>query len=200
MSDLTARDTEQDGEPLVELTEDGRLVGYVYIDDGALFAEFLADEVGDPWAFEVDDLQRILDAARAMLAPDEGEPAVPATGGAGEHPVDLIAAQFDALAIRRGEEDEGFYPPEAVSAIFERCGELDLAVVSLEGFKVFPEYLEPIQGHSVDLGDAHDGEPWPTFRAGCHVQGLAVLEKWAHTPNLAVALEVCDREGDRFVL
>ena len=198
MSDLTARDTEQDGEPLVELIEEGRLVGYVYLDDGAPLAEFLPDREGDPWAFDVDDLQRILDAARAILVPEEATPDAPALDG--EHPVDVLATQFDGLAVRRGEEDEGFYPIDAVAAIFERCGALDLAVVSLEGFTVFPEYIEPAPGHAIDLGDAHDGEPWPTFKAGCHVQGLVVLEKWRRTPNLAIALEVCDREGDRFVL
>lgn len=198
MSDLTARDTEQDGEPLVELTEEGRLVGYVYDDEGTLFAEFLPDEAGDPWAFEVDDLQRILDAARAILAPDEPEPS--ASVPSDEHPVDALAAEFDAQAVRRGEEDEGFYPVEAVARMFERAAALDLAVVSLEGFAVFPEYLEPLPGHSVDMGDAHAGEPWPTFKAGCHVQGIAVLEKWASREDIAVALEVCDREGDRYVL
>jgi hypothetical protein len=197
MSDLTARDSQVDGEPIVELIEEGRLVGYTYLDEGTLYAEFVADAAGEPWAFEVDDLQRILDAARAILAPEE-EPDAPIASG--EHPVDVLAAEFDALAVRRGEEDEGFYPPEAVAGIFERCGALDLAVVSLEGFTVYPEYLEAAPGHAVDLGEAHDGEPWPTFKAGCHVQGLAVLEKWARTPNLAVALEVCDREGDRYVL
>lgn len=197
MSDLTARDTVQDGEPLVELIEEGRLVGYVYEDEGSLLAEFLPDQSGEPWAFDVDDLQHILDAARAILAPEEPEIAAAASG---EHPVDVLATEFDALAVRRGEEDEGFYPAQAVAAIFERCGPLDLAVVSMEGFTVFPEFLEPASGHSIDLGDAHDGEPWPMFKAGCHVQGLAVLEKWAATPDLAIALEVCDREGDRFVL
>ena len=197
MSDLTARDTEQDGELLVELIEEGRLVGYVYGEEGTLLVEFLADDAGEPWAFDVDDLQRILDAARAILAPEESDAAAPPDG---EHPVDLLAARFDGLAVRRGEEDEGFYPVEAVNAIFDACGQLDLAVVSLEGFTVFPEFLEPAPGHVVDMGDAHDGEPWPTFKAGCQVQGLAVLEKWARTPNLAIALEVCDREGDRYVL
>jgi hypothetical protein len=199
MSDLHARDHEHDGEPIVELIEEGRLVGYAYLDDGQLFAEFLPDEEGDPWAFDMDDLQRILDAARAMLEP-EPEPDSTAPGAGGEHPVDALAAEFDTGAVRRGEEDEGFYPVATVARIFDRCAELDLAVVSLEGFQVHPDWIEPVPGHSVDMGDAHDGEPWPTFKAGCHVQGMAVLEKWGRRPGLVVALEVGDRDGDRFVL
>lgn len=201
MSDLTARDGQsEDGEPLVDLIEEGRTVGYVYLEDGSLFAEFLSDADGSPWAFDVDDLQRSLDVARAILDPDE-----PLDGGGvarpdGEHPVDILAAEFDTLAIKRGEEDEGFYPVAVAATIFERCAVLDLAVVSLEGFIAHPEWIEPAAGHSVDLGDAHDGEPWPAFKAGCHVQGLAVLERWARRTDLAVALEVGDREGDRFVL
>jgi len=199
MSDLTARDSEQDGEPVVELFEDGRLVGYSYLDEGGLFVEFLPDEEGDPWAFEVDDLQRILDAARAMLVPDlELESATPTAGG--DHPVDTLATEFDALAVRRGEEDEGFYPIPVAARIFDRCAQLDLAVVSIEGFTVHPDWIEAVAGYATDMGMAQDGEPWPTFKAGCHVQGMAVLEKWARRPDLAIALEVGDRQGDRFVL
>ncbi|MEX1208291.1 MAG: hypothetical protein WEE36_06740 [Acidimicrobiia bacterium] len=200
MSDLTARDGQgEDGEPIVDLTEEGRTVGYVYLDDGTLFAEFLSDAEGAPWAFDVDDLQRSLDAARAILDPEPLEgTGIGSTDG--DHPVDTLATEFDALAVRRGEEDEGFYPVAVAASIFERCTVLDLAVVSLEGFIVHPEWIEPAPGHSVDMGDAHDGEPWPTFKAGCHVQGLAVLEKWARRADVAVALEVGDREGDRFVL
>jgi hypothetical protein len=199
LSDLTARDGEgEDGEPIVDLVEEGHPVGYVYLDDGVLLAEFLSDEEGAPWAFNVDDLQRTLDAARAILEPEA--PLEPESVIDGAHPVDALAAEFDSLAVRRGEEDEGFYPVAVAAAVFERSAALDLAVVSLEGFIVHPEWIEPAPGHSVDMGDAHDGEPWPTFKAGCHVQGLAVLEKWARRANLAVALEVGDREGDRFVL
>jgi hypothetical protein len=200
MSDLTARDGEgEDGEPIVDLVEEGRPVGFVYLDDGTLFAEFLPDQAGNPWAFDIDDLQRTLDAARAILEPDAPLELENVTTD-GAHPVDTLAAEFDALAIRRGEEDEGFYPVAVAATIFERSAALDLAVVSLEGFVVHPEWIEPAPGHSVDMGNAHDGEPWPTFKAGCHVQGLAVLEKWARRADLAVALEVGDREGDRFVL
>jgi hypothetical protein len=53
---------------------------------------------------------------------------------------------------------------------------------------------------SVDTGEAHDGEPWPIFLAGCNVQAMAVLERWVREPGLLIALEVGDDEGERYVL
>jgi hypothetical protein len=204
MTDLHAREVEghdQDG-PLVELVEEDRVVGIVYFDEGATYAEFASDEEGSPWAFDVGDLQRVLDTARAIVDPDatfmlEG----PSPLAGGEHPVDLLAARFDAAATYRGEEDEGFYPLAAVAAIIEACNELDLAVVSLEGMNREDEGIVPLSGHTADLGDAHAGEAWPVFRAGCNVHAEAVLQRWgSRDDRLVIAVEVADRDGETYVL
>jgi hypothetical protein len=202
MSDLTAREAAtRDGEPIVELVEEGRAVGYVYVDDDVLYTEFLLDEDGEPWAFEVSDLQTALDTARAMLLP-EGTAALTEASDIPDdaHPVDRIAAEFDERAVHRAEEDEGFYPPSIVAQIIQRCEQLGIAVVSLEGFRMIGGEPASVPGLAVDTGAAHDGEPWPVFIAGCNVQAMGVLEKWAREPGLIVALEVGDDDGERYVL
>jgi hypothetical protein len=203
VTDLHAREGEPgDGEELVvELVEEERVVGVVYFDDGA-FAEFYPDEDGEPWAFDVGDLQRVLDTAVAMVDPEapfvlEG----PSRTDRGDHPVDTLAERFDGAAAFRGEEDEGFYPLATVASITGICNQLDLAVVSLEGMTLDTDGVSPKWGHSIDIGEAHAGEAWPVFRAGCNVQAEAVLERWATADSsFVIAVEVTDRDGERFVL
>jgi len=210
MTDLHAREAEtDDGGVVVELVEEERVVGLVYFDEDATYAEFSADEEGEPWAFDVTDLQRVLDTARAIVDPEtpfmmENPPfmlgATPPLSH-GEHPVDVLASRFDPKASFRGEEDEGFYSPAVAGAIIETCNELDLAVVSLEGMTLDDEGVHSVSGHTADLGDAHAGEAWPTFRAGCNVHAEAVLQRWAgRDERFVVAVEVADRDGERYVL
>jgi len=204
MSDLRAREgsaRDWDG-PVVELVEENRVVGLAYVDEDALYVEFVPDADGESWAFEVPDLQTALDTARAMLLPEGTAALVDDVDDAGDetHPVDRIAAEFDERASHRGDEDEGFYPPDAAAQIIQRAETIGLAVVSLEGFHLVAGEPMPISGLSVDTGAAHDGEPWPVFLAGCNVQAMGVLERWARQPGLLVALEVGDDDGERYVL
>lgn len=200
MSDLTARESSRPGWDgiVVDLIEDGGLVGYVYEDDGVVYAEMLPDEEGDAWAFEVADLQRALDVAIAMLAPDLATEPAPAPGA--PDPLSVIASEFDSTALRRGPDDEGFYPLDAVLALGRRAAEVGLALASLEGFTLHEEGETPVAGCEADLADAHAGEPWPTLVAGCAVQAEALLEKWPRRRDFAVALELMDPSGERFVL
>ena len=160
-------------------------------------AEFYPDEDGEPWVFEVADLQRVLDTAAAMLGLGEDAAATPSVS---DDAVDKLAEEFDAAAVIRGEEDEGFYPAPVAAAITGRCETLGLAVATLEGFTNDGDGVLPVPGHRVDLADAHAGEAWLTFQAGCNVQARALLERWAGRPGLIVAVEVIDQGGERFVL
>lgn len=203
MSDLKAREPDVGAwdMPVVELVEDGRVVGIAYLDDIEVFAEFHPDEDGEAWTFDLGDLQRVLDTAHAMLSPEGTEAVVGATVDlGGEHPVDVLAGEFDGAAALRGPEDEGFYPLPVVRAMIERAAQLDLAVVSLEAVTVHDGWAEPVHGQAVDVGAAHDGEDWPVFKSGCNLLARTLLEKWPEREGSAVAVEVGDREGDRYVL
>ena len=200
MSDLIARESSRPDwdEPLVDLVEEDEVVGCVYLDEGTLVAEFYADDEGEPWIFEVADLQRALDTAASMLEVEGTAP--PAPGPGDVHPVDQLASEFDLTAARRGEEDEGFYPLPAARRIVGRCDELGLAVAGLEGFEVRAGELVPLAGHRADVAEAHRGEPWELFKAGCNTQAAAVLEKWVRSGQVLAALEVEDRDGESYVL
>lgn len=202
MSDLRAREASRDDwdGPVVELVEDEAVVAIVYQDGDTLLAEFVTAIDGDPWAFEVADLQTALDNARAMLLPEGAALLADEVSADDTHPVDRLAAEFDDEAVRRGPEDEGFFTVRVAAAILRRCESLGLAMVGLEGFRVAGESLTQVPSLTADPGRAHDGEPWPVFLAGSNVQAMAVLERWAHEPDLLVALEVGDDDGERYVL
>ncbi len=112
MSDLHVREAsseEWDG-LVVELVEEGRVVGIAYLDGTTLLTEFGPDAEGDAWAFEVADLQVALDTASAMLSP-EGTSLLVEEGakddddnGDEQHPVDRLAEEFDDLAAHREDE------------------------------------------------------------------------------------------------
>jgi hypothetical protein len=206
MSDLQARErVDPDWEtPVVDLVEEGEVVGLVYSEEGQLLAEFYPDDDGEAHLFDVADLQRVFDAVAGMLS-GKGEqsvrtPAIERPPSVGTSPVELLAAEFDRRAVRRGPEDEGFYPLDAAMTIVRRCGDLDLAVVSLDGFLISGESMRRASGCSADLGAAYRGEPWPTFIAGCNLQAQALLERWPRRTGLAVAFEVQDASGEVFVL
>ena len=197
MTDLRARETTRDDweGTVVELVEDDHVVGIVYLEDAVVMTEFYPDDDGEPWVFDLTDLQRVLDVASAMLGVAETE-SPPSAADA----VDRLAAEFDASAAMRGGEDEGFYPVLVAAAITLRAEELGLAVVSLEGFTI--EGGEPVAapGLASAPGDAHRGEPWLTYRAACNIQARGQLERWAGRPGLVVALEVADESGETYVL
>lgn len=198
MSDLHARervDSEYGG-LVVEFIEEDLVVGMAYVEDGRLLAEFYSDPDGDPWVFEADDLLRALDIAADMLGRDDGE-GEPAEG---DELVAILAAEFDPQARRRGPEDEGFYPRDVAARIITRCGELDLAVVSIEALTLHSEGVTPVSGCSANLGNAFEGEPWGAFQAGCNLQAISLLERWPRRSDMGVALEIQDRAGERYVL
>jgi hypothetical protein len=144
-------------------------------------AEFYPDEDADPWV-------------------STGRPAAPDTAGdARRRPVFREPSDADAvdrlaekpmLPRFRGEGDEGFYPLPVALAIAAQADALGLAVVSLEGFTLTDGEPVPVSGLRNEIGDAHQGEAWPTFRAACNIQARALLERWVSRTGLVVAMEV----------
>ena len=202
MSDLHARDSERDDwdGPVVELVEDGSIVGQAFVDAGELLVEFYADADGGLPLLAVPDLQRVLDTVTVMLGPDNEPLLDEASPTAGQDPIELLAQGFDAEAAHRGPEDEGFFPLSVAARIVGACEQLDLAVTRVEAFDLVGGDVQAIPGHSGDLAKAHAGEPWAVFRAGCNVQAHAVMERWPNRTSLVVAIEITDRSSEEYVL
>ena len=152
MGEIYAREREEPDwlDPVVDLIERGRYVGMAYLDEGQVCVEFLPDE-GRPHVFDVPALQQALDTAAAMLGGDAEAPK-PADADNEASSIETLAAEFDPFAVHRGPEDEGFYRTDAAARITQRCGDLGLAVVSLEGCTIRALNEEPEPGSVMASG------------------------------------------------
>ena len=185
---------------VVDVIEDDEPVGMAYEDAGEVLVEFFPDEDGEPRLLAVPEVQMVLDTVTAMFAEDAPDGTEDDATPAGVDPIDQLASEFDAAAAARGPDDEGFYPLPVARQVVARCDTLDLAVASLEAFRVVAGQVEPMRNLQVDVADAHRGEAWGLFRSGCNIQAAAVLERWAREGTILVAMEVEDAGEDVFVL
>ncbi len=184
---------------VVDIIEDDVPVGMAYEDAGEILVEFFPDADGEPRVLSVAEVQVVLDTVGAMFADDApGGEDRPDTGGI--DPIDHLASEFDALAAKRGAEDEGFYPLPVARRIVMACEALDLAVATLEGFTVVGGEVETTRGLRAAVAEAHRGEPWGLFRPSCNTLAAAVLERWATEDEIVVALEVEDSSAEVYVL
>ena len=140
MSDLHARERQDHewGRPVADLIEDDEVVGMAYEDEGELLVEFYPDAEGEPRLYVVADLQRVLDTVSAMLGAEAETPGRARNPRPTRRPPSTRSTSSPPSSTgglyRRGPEDEGFYPIDAAVGIINRCGDLGLAVVALEGF------------------------------------------------------------------
>jgi hypothetical protein len=194
MGDLRIKEaTRPDWEgPVVEIWEEDELVAQVWRDDEEVLVEVLSDADGDPFLLDVSALIGALDTAARILGVAEPEE--------DDDPLDRLAEEFDHLAVHRGEEDEGFYPPQVAVPLIRRSEQLGLAVVSVEGFTMVAGEPTATPGYALRIADPPGDEPWATFRAGANLQTEAVVERWPRKPGFVVAFEVRDSTGEDYVL
>jgi hypothetical protein len=198
-------------EPVVELWREDDFIGMVFWDGEEAIAQIYADQSGDVQDLEVGDLLRVLDMAVRIVAPldqldeDEGDylEAFNATAPEGEWDDELPATralteEFDARVVFRAEDGEGFFNRDAALEIVERCEQLGLAVVEVDGFDLEGSVLIP----RAELGvfvDAPTGIEWSVRAAASNGQVRAALEAWPGRPSLVAALVVQQPDGESFI-
>lgn len=206
---LVERDHEDFEEPIVELWRNDEFVGYVFWDDDTPIVQVFLDGDGDPFDLDLRDLQRILEMADQIVSPDmftEDEledlrgRIQASTDGSPDHDiVEALAEEFDAEALHRNEEGEGFYPRKSAEAIIERCNELDMAVVEMEGFDYENRTLSPRPNLNLLVRGA-PGDQWPVFRPEANLRAAQALHDWPKRGSLVVAFVVQLSDGESVVL
>jgi hypothetical protein len=185
--------TDWEGTVVEVWDEENELVAQVWRDGDEVLVEFGLDADGDPFVLDVGDLLTALDNATRMLGDGSED-------DADVDPIERLAEEFDHLAVHRGPEDEGFFPPQIAVPFIRRCESLGLAVVGMEGFHEVAGEVQPAPGHRIDLSDIGGDEAWATFRASCNVQAEAVMARWPRTPGFLVAFEIRDAQGEDYVM
>jgi len=128
-----------------------------------------------------------------------GDDDLDADDWAHEHPATVtLVSEFDALAVYRGEDGEGFFPRSVALDFIRRCDELDLAVVEMEGFDLEGDVLIPRPTLDFAVRTAGDGE-WHLFRPTTNATALDTLTDWPARPTLVAAFVVMQPDGESFV-
>lgn len=206
---LVEKDHEDYEEPIIELWRDNEFVGYVFWDEDTPILQVFLDNDGDPFDLDLRDMQRILEMADQIVSPDmfsddeledlRGRVQAAQTGAPDKDVVELLTNEYDDEAAHRNEEGEGFYPRPVAESIIERCNELDLAVVEMEGFDYENRSLSPRPNLNLLVRGA-PGDQWPVFRPEANLRAAQTLHDWPKRDTLVVAFVIQLSNGESIVL
>ena len=192
---------------IVEFWRDDQFIGMVFWDGESPIVQIYPDGDGDVQDLDVFELQQLLDTAVRMVDPGGDEDfaelraavADAENGDSGIHPAtaDLLA-EFDAQAVFRTEDGEGFFRKGVAEAFITKCEELDLAVVEMEGFDLEGTTLVPRP--KLDLRVVPQSVmSWPEFRTFANITAHDTLRVWPSRDSLVVAFVLQQPDSETIV-
>lgn len=191
---LVETDREDFDSPIVELWRGDAFVGMVFHDGTDSIVQIYPDADGDVQDLDVNEFQTLLDTAVRIVDPDavEGElealiEATAVEGWDAEHPATAeLLGEFDALAIHRTDDGEGFFSRSAAQLFIAKCEELDLAVVEMEGFEMVSENLTAVP--ALDLAVTPQSiMSWSEFRSYANATASTTLSSWPDRDSISIA-------------
>lgn len=202
---IVESDREGFDQPIVELWRDDEFVGMVFWDEDAAVVQIHSDEDGDVFDLGVPELITMLELAEQIVVPEEFRTEV--AGVAAEDPADWsdedpatleLVGEFDPQAAHRTDDGEGFFPRQVAVEFIQRCDELGLAVVEMEGFDLEDHVLKPRPNLTLTVR-IPDSSDWSMFRAAANATALDTLHDWPSRSSLVVAFVVQQPDGETFV-
>jgi hypothetical protein len=199
-------------EPVVELWRDDEFVGMVFWDGEETIVQIYPDGTGDVHDIEMGDLIRTLDMAARIVVPldqlDE-EPggdylqafneSAPEGEWDEENPATrALTDEFDDRVVFRAEDGEGFYDRESAIEIVERCEQLGLAAIEVDGFDLEGDVLIPRAELGIVIAAPGD-IGWGVRAAAANAQVRAALEAWPPRPTLVAAMVIQQPDGETFI-
>lgn len=196
MVPITLVETDRDDfdGPIVEFWRGNDFVGMVFFDGEDTIVQFYPDGDGDIQDLAVVELQTLLDTAIRIVDPDALDEELGALREAAgspdwdqEYPATTeLLAEFDARAVHRSDEGEGFFPRSLAQSFIARCEELDLAVVEMEGFSTADGELVALP--DLDLAVTPQSMmSWPQFRTYANTTAANTLAAWPDRESVVVA-------------
>lgn len=198
-------------EPVVELWREEDFVGMVFWDGEEAIAQIYPNGVGDVHDIPIEDLFRVLELAVQIVMPEDqleaaGDAfleAINASAPEGTWDDDdpftrTLTDEFDDRVVFRAEDGEGFFDRQTSLELVERCEQLGLAVVTMDGFDLEGAVLIP----RPDLGIAISGPgglDWGVRAAAANAQIRAALEGWPARSTLVAAFVVQQSDGETFI-
>ncbi len=193
---------------VVELWRGDDFIGMVFWDGEAPIVQFYPDGEGDVQDLDVREVQQLLDTALQIVDPnafdddfsalreavsevaDEASDVHPATAA--------LLGEFDIRAVYRTEDGEGFFRRGDAEDFIEKCEELDLGVIEMEGFDLDGEEL--ISRPNLDLVvTPQEMMTWSEFRTFANATAADTLRLWPSKESLVVAFVIQQPDTETIV-
>lgn len=209
MLPLRIVETDREGfeQTVVELWREDDFVGMVFWDGEATVVQIYPADA-DVHDLEATDLVRVIETAQRIVDPfafDEAEGVIELgergdDWGDEDPAVTALVSEFDPQAAHRSPDGEGFFPTPVATTLIERCGDLGLAVVEMEGFDLKRGKLKGRPGLTLLVGAPEEDLDFAGFAAAANATALDALSKWPQRDSMVIALVVQQPDGDSIVL
>jgi hypothetical protein len=194
--------------PIVELWRGDDFIGMVFWDGESPIVQIYPDGEGEVQDLDVREIQQLLDTALQIVDPDAfdddfsalREAAAEVEDEASDvHPATAsLLGEFDARAVYRTEDGEGFFRRADAEDFIEKCEELDLGVVEMEGFDL--EGDELVSRPNLDLVvTPQEMMAWSEFRTFANATAADTLRRWPSKASLVVAFVIQQPDTETIV-
>lgn len=193
---------------IVELWRGDDFVGMVFWDGDAPIVQIYPDVEGDVQDLDVREIQQLLDTALQIVDPtafDDDfsamrEAVAQGTAEASDvHPATaLLLGAFDGKAVYRTDEGEGFFRRGDAEDFIEKCEELDLGVIEMEGFDLDGEELIPRPNLDLVV-TPQEIMTWSEFRTFANANAANTLRLWPSRESLVVAFVIQQPDSETIV-
>jgi hypothetical protein len=193
---------------VVELWRGDDFVGMVFWDGEAPIVQIYPDGEGDVQDLDVREIQQLLDTALQIVDPNAFDDDFSALREAVAEVVDdssdvhpataALLGEFDVRAVYRTEDGEGFFRRGDAETFIEKCEELDLGVIEMEGFDLDGEEL--ISRPNLDLVvTPQEMMTWSEFRTFANATAADTLRLWPSRESLVVAFVIQQPDAETIV-
>lgn len=193
---------------IVEMWRGDVFVGMVFWDGDSPIVQFYADGDGEVQDIDVREIQQLLDTALQIVDPNAFDDDFSALRDAvaevaeeesGVHPATAaLLGEFDVRAVYRTDDGEGFFRRGDAEDFIEKCEELDLGVVEMEGFDLEGETL--VSRPNLDLVvTPQEVMTWSEFRTYANATAADTLRLWPSREALVVAFVIQQPDTETIV-
>lgn len=193
---------------VVELWRGDDFVGMVFWDGDAPIVQIYPDGEGEVQDLDVREIQQLLDTALQIVDPDAFDDDFSALREAVAEVVDeasdvhpataALLGEFDVRAVYRTDDGEGFFRRGDAETFIEKCEELDLGVIEMEGFDLDGEEL--ISRPNLDLVvTPQEMMTWSEFRTFANATAADTLRLWPSRESLVVAFVIQQPDAETIV-
>jgi hypothetical protein len=197
---------------IVELWRGDDFIGMVFWDGEAPIVQIYADGDGDVQDLDVREIQQLLDTALQIVDPGAFDDDFAALKEAVAEAVDETAdetselhpttasllGEFDERAVYRTDDGEGFFRRGDAEGFIEKCEELDLAVVEMEGFDLEGEKLSPRPNLNL-IVTPQKVMTWSEFRTFANATAADTLRLWPSRESLVIAFVIQQPDSETIV-